>query len=686
MGALIEAGLRAVGIDTRVTTQPAEEALGARRRRGLRRRAHRSADAGHERARAVRAHRRAAARRAGHRRHRRTARSSRRSAPSAPAPTTSCRSRSSVETLQLTVERALRHRALVDEVQRLREATRRRRSRASSDSRRAMRAVFDLVARVAPTDAVGADHRRERHRQGAGRARAPPAQPPRRRPVRRHQLRGDARDARSRASCSATRAAPSPTRARRAPASSCRHRRHAVPRRDRRDAAVGAGRSCCARCRSGRFARSAAITRSRSTCASSRRPTAISRRVVEEGRFREDLFYRINVVRIELPPLRARGNDVLHAGAAVRSTRFAHAHGQSGARHLARRPREKLLAYDWPGNVRELQNAHRARGGADALRRDHRRGSAGEDPRLPQLARARRRQRRSRRAADRSTRSSGATSCACSRRCTATRRSPRASSGSIARRSIASSSATAATRLNERVRHASPCAAPLFASHGNSATPRECDKHGDIAQIPAARWVQSYTTKRGDFLVKFLDVLVVDDDVEQACVVARVLRARHKVRIAVGLRDAVHEIARSVPDIIMCAHEMPPYRGDALLAMIASEHPRGAACAVHRSATGARRWDRARGRAKPVDAAELLAAIGERRRMIMAAACSFRPDPPPRRSGRAAATYYYETRPSSRPARGSARARRWRGRAPLSSCASAACSISAPMSLMPSKP
>jgi CheY-like chemotaxis protein len=74
-------------------------------------------------------------------------------------------------------------------------------------------------------------------------------------------------------------------------------------------------------------------------------------------------------------------------------------------------------------------------------------------------------------------------------------------------------------------------------------------------------------------VIKFLDVLVVDDDVEDACAVARLLRQRHLVRIAVGLREAVHEVAKKVPDVIICAHEMGPYRGDALLAMVAREHP-----------------------------------------------------------------------------------------------------------------
>ena len=74
-------------------------------------------------------------------------------------------------------------------------------------------------------------------------------------------------------------------------------------------------------------------------------------------------------------------------------------------------------------------------------------------------------------------------------------------------------------------------------------------------------------------MVKLLDVLVVDDDVENACVLARTLRSKHFVRIAVGLREAVHAVAHRVPDVIVCAVHMPPYRGDALLAMIAHEHP-----------------------------------------------------------------------------------------------------------------
>ncbi len=75
---------------------------------------------------------------------------------------------------------------------------------------------------------------------------------------------------------------------------------------------------------------------------------------VAEGRFRQDLFYRINVVRIDVPPLRERGSDVLRLASFFlerSATRF-------GKEQLQLSPQvaERLLAYDWPGNVRELEN------------------------------------------------------------------------------------------------------------------------------------------------------------------------------------------------------------------------------------------------------------------------------------------------------------------------------------------
>jgi transcriptional regulator with GAF, ATPase, and Fis domain len=78
-------------------------------------------------------------------------------------------------------------------------------------------------------------------------------------------------------------------------------------------------------------------------------------REVEVGRFREDLYYRLNVFSIHLPPLRERGEDVLLlADHFVQTLSARMAKGEMG---LSREAREVLLAHTWPGNIRELQNA-----------------------------------------------------------------------------------------------------------------------------------------------------------------------------------------------------------------------------------------------------------------------------------------------------------------------------------------
>ncbi|MCX4239454.1 sigma-54-dependent transcriptional regulator [Paraliomyxa miuraensis] len=75
---------------------------------------------------------------------------------------------------------------------------------------------------------------------------------------------------------------------------------------------------------------------------------------VESGDFREDLLYRIDVVRVELPPLRLRGRDVLLLAQAF-VERYA-AQCQRDIRGLEPAAAELLLGYGWPGNVRELEN------------------------------------------------------------------------------------------------------------------------------------------------------------------------------------------------------------------------------------------------------------------------------------------------------------------------------------------
>jgi two-component system response regulator AtoC len=79
------------------------------------------------------------------------------------------------------------------------------------------------------------------------------------------------------------------------------------------------------------------------------------RRAVAEGRFREDLFYRLNVIGVTLPPLRDRGGDVL-ALAAHFLARFAPLRPELPGLSLAEDARAALAAYRWPGNVRELEH------------------------------------------------------------------------------------------------------------------------------------------------------------------------------------------------------------------------------------------------------------------------------------------------------------------------------------------
>ncbi|MCB9599840.1 MAG: sigma-54-dependent Fis family transcriptional regulator [Sandaracinus sp.] len=75
---------------------------------------------------------------------------------------------------------------------------------------------------------------------------------------------------------------------------------------------------------------------------------------VKEGRFREDLFYRLDVLRIEVPPLRERRDDVPLLVA--RFLERLHERLGTRARRVSAAAMERLLGYEWPGNVRELEN------------------------------------------------------------------------------------------------------------------------------------------------------------------------------------------------------------------------------------------------------------------------------------------------------------------------------------------
>ncbi len=72
---------------------------------------------------------------------------------------------------------------------------------------------------------------------------------------------------------------------------------------------------------------------------------------VKEGRFREDLFYRLNVVTIRIPPLRERREDI-----PLLAEHFAAKHGKAEGAAVSPAARDLLVAHDWPGNVRELEN------------------------------------------------------------------------------------------------------------------------------------------------------------------------------------------------------------------------------------------------------------------------------------------------------------------------------------------
>jgi DNA-binding NtrC family response regulator len=72
---------------------------------------------------------------------------------------------------------------------------------------------------------------------------------------------------------------------------------------------------------------------------------------------------------------------------------------------------------------------------------------------------------------------------------------------------------------------------------------------------------------------KRLDVLLVDDDEDVLIATQALLERVHNVRAVGSFREALDELIRQVPDAIVCDLELAPYRGDALLAMVAREHP-----------------------------------------------------------------------------------------------------------------
>ena len=80
------------------------------------------------------------------------------------------------------------------------------------------------------------------------------------------------------------------------------------------------------------------------------------RKMVKDGTFREDLYYRLNVVPVTLPPLRARARGHPAAGAALRAE-VVRGQRRCAPRTISQEALRALMGYAWPGNIRQLENA-----------------------------------------------------------------------------------------------------------------------------------------------------------------------------------------------------------------------------------------------------------------------------------------------------------------------------------------
>jgi transcriptional regulator with PAS, ATPase and Fis domain len=77
-------------------------------------------------------------------------------------------------------------------------------------------------------------------------------------------------------------------------------------------------------------------------------------KAIEDGRFREDLYYRLNIIEVHIPPLRDRKDEIVSL-----AEFFLQKHGPNGCIEVPLRLKQVLIEHDWPGNVRELENVIR---------------------------------------------------------------------------------------------------------------------------------------------------------------------------------------------------------------------------------------------------------------------------------------------------------------------------------------
>lgn len=112
--------------------------------------------------------------------------------------------------------------------------------------------------------------------------------------------------------------------------------------------------NCCAFFRNMKSTKSVDANQSRWMCASSPPPTRTLKKLIAENKFREDLYYRLNVIPLKLPPLRERIEDI-----PLLAEHFIRKHGKINERNvtgIADETRALLQKYGWSGNVRELEN------------------------------------------------------------------------------------------------------------------------------------------------------------------------------------------------------------------------------------------------------------------------------------------------------------------------------------------